>query len=68
MKNRPWRFHNYASLEIPEADAILIREAIEKVLLGDVLSLTMVEKELLSKLRERLDHTEPVSHVGDPKW
>lgn len=64
----PWKFHNYAHLEIPEQDAILIREAIEKVLLGDSGSLTIKEKELLTKLRARLDRTRPVSHVGDPKW
>jgi len=64
----PWKSYNYAMLEIPEQDAILIREAIEKVLLGDAVSLTMKEKELLTKLRERLDETEPMSHVGDPKW
>lgn len=68
MMNRPWSVHNYAHVNIPEQDAILIREAIEKVLLGDAGSLTMKEKELLTKLRMRLDHTEPVSHMGDPKW
>jgi hypothetical protein len=64
----PWKFHNYAHIDIPESDSTVIREAIEKVLLGDAESLTTKEKELLTKLRMRLDHTEPVSHIGDPKW
>lgn len=53
---------------IPEDDANEIREAIEMVLLGDSAALTPKQKELLTKLRARLEHAEPTSALGDPKW
>lgn len=62
----PWKSHNYAHLAIPEQDATLIREALEKILLGD--ELTTKEKELLVKLRARLGKVEPETHMGEPKW
>lgn len=65
---RPWNVNRYAQVMIPEDDANEIREAIEKVLLGDSASLTPKQKELLTKLRARLERVEPVSELGGPKW
>ncbi len=53
---------------IPEDDAKEVREAIEKILLGDSEALTPKQKEVLTKLRARLEHSKPVSEMGDPKW
>lgn len=62
-----WENHLYARLEIPEADANAIRSALEAVLLGGP-PLTDHQKELLTKLRARLEEQEEVSHVGPPEW
>lgn len=64
----PWNVHHYAKVMIPQDDAREIREAIQKILLGDIALLTPKHKELLTKLRAQLDHTDPVSELGGPKW
>lgn len=68
LGRRPWNVNSYAQVTIPKDDANEIREAIEKILLGDSTSLTPKQKELLTKLRARLEHSRPVSEVGGPKW
>ena len=65
---RPWNVHRYAQVMIPEDDAKEVREAIEKILLGDSEALTPKQKEVLTKLRARLEQSKPVSELGDPKW